>query len=197
MQKVITYSNGHSEIVDISPMPVEIPVRYFDDTLPEIGYVEGRKSDWIDLRAGRSMFIVEGTYVMIPLAIAMALPSGYEAHIIPRSSTFKNFGLIQTNSEGMVDESYCGNDDQWHFPAYLVPGYGKQYAYYDKDNVLQIVSKREDVPAGKTVLRGTWVAAGDRLCQFRIVEHMPPVTFKPVPRLEGANRGGFGTTGKA
>ena len=58
-----------------------------------------------------------GEFKLIPLGIAMELPKGYEAHVIPRSSTFKNFGLLQTNSCGLIDESYCGDNDQWFFPA--------------------------------------------------------------------------------
>ena len=64
------------------------------------------------------MTIAAGTYVAIPLGVGMKLPEGYEAHVVPRSSTFKNFGLLQTNSMGVIDETYCGDNDQWHFPAY-------------------------------------------------------------------------------
>ena len=57
---------------------------------------------------------------MIPLGVAMKLPEGYEAHIVPRSSTYKNYGLIQTNHMGVVDESYCGDNDQWHMPVFAL-----------------------------------------------------------------------------
>ena len=50
----------------------------------------------------------------------MELPAGYEAHVVPRSSTFKNFGIIQTNHMGVIDESYCGDNDVWKFPAYAL-----------------------------------------------------------------------------
>ena len=56
-------------------------------------------------------------YQLIPLGIGMKLPEGYEANVVPRSSTFKNFGILQTNSYAVIDESYCGNEDQWFFPA--------------------------------------------------------------------------------
>ena len=59
-----------------------------------------------------------GEFRLIPLGIAMELPAGYEAHVVPRSSTYKNFGIIQTNHMGVIDESYCGDYDQWFFPAY-------------------------------------------------------------------------------
>ena len=61
-----------------------------------------------------------GEFCLIPLGVAMELPKGYEAHIVPRSSTFKNFGIIQTNHMGIIDETYCGGSDQWYFPAYAV-----------------------------------------------------------------------------
>ena len=62
----------------------------------------------------------KGDFALIPLGVAMELPKGYEAHVVPRSSTFKNFGIIQTNHMGVIDESYCGDNDQWHFPAYAL-----------------------------------------------------------------------------
>ena len=61
-----------------------------------------------------------GEFKLIPLGIAMELPAGYEAHVVPRSSTFKNYGIIQTNSMGIIDETYCGDNDQWFFPAYAL-----------------------------------------------------------------------------
>ena len=59
----------------------------------------------------------KGEYKLIPLGIAMQLPSGYEALMIPRSYTYKRFGVIQANHIGLIDESYCGDSDQWYFPA--------------------------------------------------------------------------------
>lgn len=73
--------------------------------------------DWIDLRAAETVEMKAGDFKLISLGVSMKLPNGYEAHIVPRSSTFMNFGIIQTNSMGVIDESYCGNDDVWKFPA--------------------------------------------------------------------------------
>ena len=50
----------------------------------------------------------------------MKLPEGYEAHVVPRSSTFKNFGVIQTNHMGVIDGSYCGDNDMWRMPVLAV-----------------------------------------------------------------------------
>ena len=66
------------------------------------------------------MALKAGEFKLIPLGVAMKLPQGYEAHVVPRSSTFKNFGIIQTNHCGIIDESYCGDNDQWYFPAYAL-----------------------------------------------------------------------------
>jgi dUTP pyrophosphatase len=93
-----------------------IKIKYISDKIEKLQYIEN-KSDWIDLRAAEEVRLKAGEFKLIPLGIAMELPKGYEAHIVPRSSTFKNFGILQTNSTGIVDESYCGDNDQWFFPA--------------------------------------------------------------------------------
>ena len=142
---------------------MEIKVHYLSEEIVELRYIDG-KSDWIDLRSARNISLKKGEFCLIPLGIAVELPAGYEAHIVPRSSTFKNFGIIQTNSMGIIDETYCGNGDQWHFPAYA--------------------------------LRDTEIHVNDRICQFRIMEHQPALTFVKTERLAGQDRGGFGSTGK-
>ena len=124
---------------------MEIRIKYLSDAIERLCYVEG-KSDWIDLRAAESVTMRAGEFRLIPLGVAIELPAGYEAHIVPRSSTFKHFGIIQVNSMGVVDETYCGDNDQWFFPAYA--------------------------------LRDTEIAVNDRICQFRIMEHQPRLTFR-------------------
>ena len=76
--------------------------------------------DWIDLRAAESVTLRKGEFKYISLGISIHLPEGYEANVVPRSSTFKNFKIIQTNHMGVIDETYCGNDDIWHMPVYAV-----------------------------------------------------------------------------
>lgn len=95
---------------------MEIKIKYFNDKLTKLKYIDG-KSDWIDLRAAETVSLKAGEFHLIPLGVAMKLPDGYEAHILPRSSTYKNFGIILTNSQGVVDNIYCGENDQWYFPA--------------------------------------------------------------------------------
>ena len=97
----------------------KIRIKYISDKIEKLCYIDG-KSDWIDLRAAEDVILKKGEFKLISLGVAMELPKGYEAHIVPRSSTFKNFGVIQTNHCGIVDESYCSNDDVWKFPALAV-----------------------------------------------------------------------------
>ena len=100
-------------------MAETIKIKYFTDKIDKLAYIGG-KSDWIDLRAAKDVDMKAVEFKMIPLGVAMKLPRGYEAHLVPRSSTFKNFGIIQTNHMGVIDETYCGGNDQWHFPAYAL-----------------------------------------------------------------------------
>lgn len=93
-----------------------IKIKYHTDKIDKLTYIDG-KSDWIDLRAAEDVVLKQGEFKLIPLGISMKLPAGYEAHVVPRSSTFKNFGIIQTNSMGVIDETYCGTNDQWFMPA--------------------------------------------------------------------------------
>ena len=76
--------------------------------------------DWVDLRCAESTIMKAGECKPIPLGVAMELPHGYEAIVAPRSSTFKKYGIQMANSIGIIDESYCGDDDEWHFLAYAV-----------------------------------------------------------------------------
>ncbi len=141
---------------------MQIRIKYFSSRIERLRYIDG-KSDWIDLRAAEDISLKQGEFRLIPLGVAMELPRGYEAHVVPRSSTFKNFGILQVNSMGVIDESYCGDNDQWFFPAYAV--------------------------------RDTEIHVNDSICQFRIMEHQPQLSFEETEKLEGRDRGGFGSTG--
>lgn len=95
---------------------MEIKVKYFSNEIERLS----RKNvgDWIDLRAAEDVTLLKGEFKLIPLGVGMILPDGYEVHIVPRSSTFKTWGIIQTNHMGVIDNSYSGDNDQWKFPAY-------------------------------------------------------------------------------
>ena len=97
---------------------MKIKIKYFDDELERIKKID--VGDWIDLRTAEDVFLHKGEFKLIKLGVAMELPKGYEAHVVPRSSTYKNFFVIQTNHMGIIDESYCGDNDQWMFPAYAL-----------------------------------------------------------------------------
>ena len=135
-----------------------------------VKYLEGAtkmkkiaKGNWIDVYAYEDKFVPEGESAMINLGFALDMPENFEGHLAPRSSTFKTWGIIQTNSMGVIDGSYCGDNDEWRMPVYAT--------------------------------RDTVVEVGDRICQFRIMENQPKITFEAVEHLGGADRGGFGTTG--
>ena len=95
---------------------MKIKIKYFTDKIDRLEYIEG-KSDWIDLRCAEDVELKQGEFKLSPLGVAIELPAGYEAHVVPRSSTFKNYGIIQTNSCGIIDETYCGDNDQWLMPV--------------------------------------------------------------------------------
>lgn len=109
---------------------MNIQIKYHTDITP-LEQKEG--SDWIDLRAAEDVELFEGDFKLISLGVSMKLPEGYEAHIVPRSSTFKNFGILQTNHFGVIDESYCGDNDIWQFPAYAI----RHTAIHKDDRICQ------------------------------------------------------------
>ena len=140
---------------------MKIKIKYFDPELEEISKIP--QGDWIDLRAAETVNMKKGEFKLIRLGVGMILPEGYEAHVLPRSSTCKNFGIILSNSQGIIDESFQGNDDEWMFPAIAV--------------------------------RDTIIHKNDRICQFRIVDKQPEITFEKVDHLNAESRGGVGSTG--
>lgn len=91
-----------------------IDIRYHADIHP---LEKTEKGDWIDLRVAEDVELKAGEFKIISLGVSMKLPEGYEAVVIPRSSTFKHWGIIQTNHCGLIDNSYCGDNDIWMFPA--------------------------------------------------------------------------------
>lgn len=95
-----------------------IKIKYFTNEIEKVNKID--KGDWLDLRAAQTVELKAGEFKLIPLGVAMQLPEGYEAHVVPRSSTYKNFGIIQTNHQAVIDESYCGDNDQWYYPAYAL-----------------------------------------------------------------------------
>ena len=151
-----------------------IKIKYTDSDLIRLEKIQ--KGCWIDLRAAEDVTLEKGDSKLINLGIAMELPVGYEAILVPRSSTFKNYGIIQTNGEGVIDgfstdekgnviqgTGYCGDNDIWKMPVYAT--------------------------------RYTVIHKNDRICQFRIQKKQPDIEFVEVEHLRNDNRGGFGSTG--
>ena len=140
---------------------MEIKVKYHNKDIEKLEKIN--TGDWIDLRTAENVYMNKGDFRVISLGVSMKLPEGYEAHIVPRSSTYKKWKIIQTNHMGVIDNSYSGDNDIWMFPA---------CAFVE-----------------------TTINENDRICQFRIVKKQPEIEFEVVDKLEGENRGGFGSTG--
>ena len=121
----------------------KIKIKYADPTMPKLEYIDGEKSEWIDLRSAETVTMEPGEFRILNLGVAMELPEGYEAHIVPRSSTFKKFGIIQTNHMAVIDRSYCGDDDWWRYPALAM----RPTTIYKGDRICQfrIVKKQPQV----------------------------------------------------
>ena len=119
----------------------KILIKYHDDELERIDKI--KQGDWIDLRAAEKVFLEEGEYRVISLGVSMKLPEGYEAHIVPRSSTYKRWGILQTNCMGVIDNSYCGDGDVWGMPVVAT----EPTVIHKNDRICQfrIVKKMEEV----------------------------------------------------
>ena len=152
-----------------------IKIKYHYDDIEKIEKIA--IGDWIDLRAAEDVIMYPGQFKLISLGISMKLPEGYEAHLAPRSSTFKKWGIIQTNSVGVIDNSYSGTNDIWKFPAFCLKG----------EELL--------TPEGYVLHNVNIIKKGDRICQFRIVKKQPEIEFEEVEVLDETDRGGIGSTG--
>lgn len=142
-----------------------IKIKYKSEDTKRIEFVGGiETSNWIDLATDEDATLKKGENKLIDLGVAMELPSGFEAHVIPRSSTFKNFKVIQANHFGLIDNSYNGDNDWWKFWAIGL----------------------EDI----------FIPRGSRICQFRVAEIQPKITFYEVELLGNKDRSGHGSTGK-
>ena len=93
----------------------KLKIKYHVKELEKLRYIDG-KSDWIDLRVAENVSMKQGEYRLISMGISVEIPKGYEMLIVPRSSAYKNFGILQTNAMGVIDESFCGDNDIIHMP---------------------------------------------------------------------------------
>lgn len=119
----------------------EILVKYHDDELVRLE--KKAVGDWIDLRSAVDITLKAGEFKIIPLGVSMKLPEGYEAHIAPRSSTYKNWKILQVNGVGVVDNSYSGENDIWGMPVVAMD----DTTIHKNDRICQfrIIKRMEDV----------------------------------------------------
>ena len=156
---------------------MKIRIKYFEGAKKLEKIAQG---DWIDVYANEDVFIPKGEMRLIPLGIAMELPKRYEAHLAPRSSTFKRWGIIQTNHIGIIDNSYSGDNDEWKYPAFCLES--RDILETEENGFTKVVS-------------GTWIRKGDKIAQFRIMRTQPKIKFEEVEVLGNEDRGSFGSTG--
>ena len=149
---------------------MKIKVKYFDDEMTKIGKIE--QGDWIDLRAEETIEYEKDDYFLISLGVAMELPQGMEAHVVPRSSTFKKYGVIQTNHMGVIDNSYCGDDDKWFMPCYAL-----------RDGV---INKNDRICQFRII----------PTMDMYLDEEGNSVELEEVEMLGNENRDGYGSTGR-
>lgn len=158
-------------VISAGTVNPSIPIRYLDGAKE---LVINPKGNCIDVYAYEDVFIPYMGYCMINLGFAMQLPKGKIAKLYPRSSTFKKYGLIQTNHIGIIDETYCSDTDVWHMPV--------QCTMPKQVDKVMIGDK-------KITIAGTWIKKGDSIAQFEIVDAMEIPTFKKVESLNNEARG--------
>ena len=95
---------------------MDIFVKYLTDEIDQVS--QAHPGEWIDLRSSKLIALRKGDFTLIPLGVIISVPSGYESILVPRSSTFKKYGIIQTNGIGVIDHLYCGPNDEWKMPVY-------------------------------------------------------------------------------
>lgn len=156
-------------------MRLRVYIKYFN---PDCKIADFAKGDWIDLKAAEPVRGLKGELFYIPLGVAMDLPHGFEAIVAPRSSTPKNFGFIVPNSIGVIDNSYCGDNDQWKCPA-LFFGEGEVNR---GDRICQFRIQLSQKATFWDKLK--WLFSDG----FEFIE---------VEQLGAVDRGGFGSTGVA
>lgn len=156
LNKTIRNKKGELEMSETAK-ELKVKINTHGNKLPEV------HGEWIDLYTAEDAELKQFEFKIISLGVSMKMPEGYYAHIVPRSSAFKNFGVLMTNSMGVIENDYSGPDDIWGFPA--------------------------------LAMRETVIPKGTRLCQFRLFKSAEPVEFVQVEKMEGPNRGGFGSSG--
>lgn len=170
MSKKINMTDMKEEPTDyaINPSTMTLDIRYIDETVKRLEV--NPNGNWIDVYAAETVELKKGQHRLISLGFALKLPEGYEAILAARSSTFKWWKILIANAFGIIDTTYCGNNDIWKLSVYPT-----KWSFPWKKNVIH---------------------KGDKIAQFRIVKSQPTIVFNEVNDLGGEDRGGFGTSGK-
>ena len=157
-------------------MKLKIKIKLFgDQQLPEIT----KAGDWIDLRYyGPTLFLNKDEFKVLGLGVAMKLPKGFEAVVVSRSSTFKNYLMFNPGAIGVIDNSYCGSMDEWKYPAC---SFGEGRVIHSGDRICQFRIQLSQKATVWQKLR--WLFSSG-------------IEFKKVDKLNTINRGGLGSTGK-
>ena len=142
---------------------MKIKVKYFNQEINKVEII--KQGNWIDLRAAEDIKLSQFESTLIPLGVGMKLPDGYEAILSPRSSTFSKYGIIQTNSIGVIDNSYSGNEDQWKMPV--------------------VALRDTHIKKNERIAQFRIIKSMDR----------ENLTITQVQQLDKDSRGGFGSTG--
>lgn len=186
---------------------MKLRIKYLEDATKMNKITKG---NWIDVYAYKDIFVPQGERAMINLGFALELPQGWEGHLAVRSSTFKTWGVIQTNGVGVVDDTYIGDNDIWHMPVYCLQGKDYEYEYDNLTKYLDgnfrnwtqrelsnghLIHENHKTGVAKINMKGTWIRKGDKIGQFRIMEVMPEIEFEEVESFGNQDRGGFGSTG--
>lgn len=161
------------EVLNSKPMVLKI--RYIDKDFPTLHMTE--KGDWIDLKAAEDYTLKAGESALINLGVAMKVPDDYEAWLAPRSGTFKKYGLIQTNSIGIIDNSYSGNNDIWRMPVLAT--------------VDTVVNKGDRLCQFRLVERMSRV-----FCKYPMDKCIDDLYIVETDQLDDTDRGGFGSSGR-
>ena len=147
-------------MLEITPFLEKLKIRYHRELFPDLPDVE-KHGNFIDLVSAEERTLKAGEFTLLNLGISVECPEGYWMQIVPRSSTFRKLGIIQTNSFGVVDTDYCGDDDIVKMPVYAT--------------------------------RDIVIPANERICQFTLVKDVD-FCIESVDKLDGPNRGGFGSS---
>lgn len=162
------YIEEGSTVSSVDPSTMTLDIRYIDETVKRLEV--NPNGNWIDVYAAETVELKKGQHKLISLGFALKLPDGYEAILAARSSTFKWWKILIANAFGIIDTTFCGNNDIWKLSVYPT---------------------KWSLPWKKNIIH-----KGDKIAQFRIVKSQPPIIFNEVDDLGGEDRGGFGTSGK-